>query len=283
MTGTYVVALAIGVVGSTVIHLSQGLMRWGIQLKRRSEDDPGPGRRVWIVGVALNFTAPLWVILANRFGPTTLYTSMYAVGLIVLLAFSRWKLDRVIHPLEVWGALLLIGATALLGIDGMRGPPVSMGQVPAWPLLTLGAVALVLIWPLGILTRHAPRLPTGLLFGALGGTFLALDSLLKGVAQFDTGSAAFLPGTAAGWTLFLLSFVGAGAALGMTQWAHLRSAPPSQTIAGYDAFYVAIPILLVPSMVALPEAGISLLCWSGLAGISAGLMLILKGQRSAAN
>lgn len=78
-----------------------------------------------------------------------------------------------------------------------------------------------------------------------GGAFLALDSLLKGVAQSDSGAAAFLPSTVTGVALFAVSFIGAAMAFAMTQWADARGTPSSATIAGYDAAYMVTPVVLV--------------------------------------
>ena len=47
-----VVAMLIGIVGTSVIHLSKGFMRHGIGARSRS---------MYIVGVVMNFTNPLWV------------------------------------------------------------------------------------------------------------------------------------------------------------------------------------------------------------------------------
>ncbi len=260
----WLIAIGIGILGSFVIHLSQGLMRLGIRDGAR-----GPGRRIWIWGALLNLSAPLWVIVANRFGPTTLYTSMYAVGLLPLLWFSCVWLGRDLRKRDLAGAGIIIVGTALLGLDGFLGDSFSMADVRVAPLLVTGAAAVVLVVPVSWLGRLRPTVPQGILFGILGGTFLALDSLLKGVAQNDSGQAAFLPSTGTGLLIFLLSFVGAAGAFGMVQWAHARNEAPSETVAGYDAAYVAIPVLLVP--LALGEGGsVTWLC-------GAALLLLLVG------
>ncbi len=273
------IVLLIGWVGSGVIHLSQGLLKLAI-LRRHDGDQTTQNRNLYSIGLLLNFSAPFWVILANRFGPTVLYTSMYATGLLVLILFSKWKLHRPIQIRELTGSgLLVLGSVVLvLGFGGNELLGMDMTQ-PAW---LLGAFALlaVLLWPLVRLSEALPWLPVGLVMGAFGGAFLALDSLLKGVGQADGGASGFLPATGLGWTLFLFSFAGAIAAFGMTQWAHRKHQPPTATIAAYDAGYVTLPVLLLP--VAQGQAGrLDPLCLVGLLVVVAGLFCIGKANRNA--
>lgn len=271
----HVMVILIGIVGSSVIHFSQGLMRLGIMRKAAGEVTK---RTRWIygMGVALNLSAPLWVVLANRFGPTTLYTSMYAAGIIVLILFSNIKLGAPFRARDLTGSIFLIAGTALLGMDGL-GNPTDMSTVDPVPLLLTALVAFLLIWPLGRYGHRLSIIPQGLLFGMLGGGFLALDSLLKGVAQYDSGSAAFVPSTGPGLMLFVLSFIGAAAAFGMTQWAHFRNARASETIAGYDAAYVALPVLILP-LTANDSTGVSTMCYAGLVCLGIGLFFMVSGR-----
>ena len=266
----YFIALLIGVAGSTVVHLSQGMMR--LAIARRGEDG---ARALYLAGMTMNFSAPLWVILANRFGPTVLYTSVYAVGLVALLIFSCVKLGHRARPSDMAGAGAVAAGAALLAGGTLAGGTPPMAALGAAPLFFAGAGAVGMLAPVWWMTARRRRLPVpeGIVLGGLGGVFLALDSLLKGVAQSDSGEAAFLPATAAGAALFAMSFAGAGLAFAMTQWAHTRSAPPSQTIAGYDAAYVAAPVFLVP--LAAGGAGMpNAWCYAGLACLALGLFLL---------
>ncbi len=294
------VALVIGLVGSTVVHLSQGLLKWG--LSRREASQPGSGGKVmrptagWVypVGVALNFTAPLWVVLANRFAPTVFYTSMYASGLVALLVFSRLVLGEPWRWVPLAGALSLLAGAAILTLSHapvMLGSPGPEAEGSLWGaasgLLTLGGGLLVLaggvVWLGG---RGGGQglavIPQGLLLGLIGGGFLALDSLLKGMAQADGLSRGFLPETGAGWGLFSLSFVGAAGAFLLTQWAHLRGAPPAQTVAGYDVAYITLPILALPllSGSAPPIEGAAGLGWLLLGAGMVGLLWPGKARPS---
>lgn len=277
MDANHLIVLVIGLVGSLTVHLSQGLLK--LAILRRAE---GPGKKgnsaLYMTGLVLNFSAPLWVVAANRFGPTVLYTSMYATGLLGLILFSCWKLNRPLRIAEIFGAVLVIIGSAIIVLGYSRAGITGMEETaPGW-LLGAGALLALLLLPAVRLAEHWRALPTGLVMGAFGGAFLALDSLLKGVAQAEGGAGGFLPVSGLGWTLFGISFLGAAAALGMTQWAHAKHQPPTATIAAYDAAYVALPVLLLP--VAQGQGiGLDPICLTGLVVILPGLICVGRANR----
>jgi energy-coupling factor transporter transmembrane protein EcfT len=149
---------------------------------------------------------------------------------------------------------------------------------PTWLLAAALLLALALLPGIRLAQRWI-WLPPGLVMGGFGGAFLALDSLLKGVAQSEGGAGGFLPVTGTGWALFTFSFFGAAAALGMTQWAYAKQQPPTATIAAYDAAYVALPILILP-VAQGHGASIDTVCLAGLGIIVAGLFLIGRINRN---
>jgi drug/metabolite transporter (DMT)-like permease len=277
MESGHLIVLCIGLIGSATIHLSQGMLKLAIH--RRSETGGSHATSVlYGTGLVLNFSAPLWVILANRFGPTVLYTSMYATGLLGLILFSCWKLNRPIRTAEILGVTLVIVGSIIVVLAYNRGGIGSMAATnPTWLLAAALLLALALLPGIRLAQRWI-WLPPGLVMGGFGGAFLALDSLLKGVAQSEGGAGGFLPVTGTGWALFTFSFFGAAAALGMTQWAYAKQQPPTATIAAYDAAYVALPILILP-LAQGQGARLDLICLSGLLIIVAGLAFVGQANR----
>lgn len=268
---SHTIALGLGIAGSIVIHISQGMMKLGIWLRQQGNETVR-SRWIYRIGVTLNFTAPLWIVVANRFGPTALYTSMYAVGLLPLLVFSATKLNYRPARSEIAGSILIVLASPLLASGVAKLGLATASPKDVWAFLWVGLLLLTLL-SLGLhLAKKLRWPPEGLLFGGVGGGYLALDSLLKGIAQANEGVVGFLPKTPEGWGLFILSFLGAGIAFGMTQWAHFRGAAPSQTIASYDAGYVLLPILLLPFL--YQNAQLNWFCLLGIAITLSGLVLL---------
>lgn len=273
----YLIALAIGVAGSVVIHLSQGMMKLAI-LRRLQGDNSSSQKSLYLTGMLLNFSAPLWVILANRFAPTVIFTSVYATGLLALLWFSCLKLGLTLRKRDIAGALMLTLGAVLLAAGSIQTGLTPMSELSITPVWWLLALLGLLVFPVSWCCKYYNWLPQGVLFGMLGGAFLALDSLLKGIAQSDSGTAAFLPSTTAGMFIFAVSFVGAGMAFAMTQWAHARGAPPSATIAGYDAAYMLTPLLAIS--LAFPSGSMfNLMCLLGLSCTLISLILLHRSHR----
>ncbi len=265
------IAILIGVVGSAVIHLSQGILR--LSFFRRAAGRAMEARRLFILGTVLNLSAPLWVVVANRFAPTVFYTSVYATGLLVLLVFSCRKLGHCPGRRDYLGAFLLIAGVALLARHILAVPPPAMNTVNPAGILVAAGVGLGVVW---VAIRAGLR--GGWLLGGLGGFYLAVDSLLKGIAQFDGEAPAFLPSTGFGIFLFATSFLGAGLAFGMTQLAHHRGARASETIAAYDAAYVAFPVLWFCCVAG--QQGVSVALLLGLAALLLGVALLAAADIS---
>ena len=265
------IAILLGIIGSTTIHLSQGLMRLGVA--RRQASPTSQLDRTYILGLALNLTAPFWVILANRYAPTIFFTSMYAIGLIPLLLFSCVKLGESLKARHIVGAILLTAGAASLAIEQGTRTRIPMFEVQIWIISLVGAAWLLGAPVVAIAVRRGCYIRTDLVFGFLGGGFLALDSIFKGVAQAGPEGSDFLPQSPQSWALFLLSFLGAIGALGMTLWAHHSRYRASVVIAGYDMAYVSLPYLLVPF--AALQLQMSLVDFLGMALLVSGTWLII--------
>lgn len=265
------IAVLLGIIGSTTIHLSQGLMRLGIA--RRQASPTSRTDRTYLVGLALNLTAPFWVILANRYAPTIFFTSMYAIGLIPLLLFSCLKLGESLKARHIAGAILLTAGAALLAIEQGTRTRIPMFEVQIWIISLVGAAWLLAAPVVAIAVKRRSYIRSDLVFGFLGGGFLALDSIFKGVAQAGPEGSDFLPQSPQTWVLFLLSFLGAIGALGMTQWAHHNRYRASVVIAGYDMAYVSLPYMLVPFAALQPR--MSLPDFLGMVLLVSGIWLII--------
>lgn len=236
------IAMSLGVFASSVLHLSQGLMRLGLINLRNNPKDRS-ARWSYFAGLLMNFTAPLWVMLANLFAPTIWFTSMFATGLVALLVFSRWVLHEPLNTWQVGGAALILLATAILALS-LQGDMASSG--PTLSLLAAATMIWVLAAPLiGLAVKDARLSLQELFFGALAGGFLALDALWKRLAQTtETGEVSLLPDHPGGWLLLLLSFAGAGGAFLMMQWSFLRHCRASAVVISYNVVYVLLPLAL---------------------------------------
>jgi uncharacterized membrane protein len=247
VTANLLLAMAIGVVGTSVIHLSKGVMKRGIsRLQAKDEDGRMRARAIYGLGIAMNFTNPLWVIIANRFAPTVYYTSMYGLGLIALLVYSRRRLGETITERQQLGVGVIVLGTVLIGLLELGSGSASLYTASRSRVLLIAGIWLVAA-PVVALTSGRARLAVReLLFGVAAGGLAALEALVKGVSQAGPESNTLLPQTPANWVLFVASFAGAVGAFGMIQWAFLRSCRASMMGAIYTTTYVALPLLFTP-------------------------------------
>lgn len=276
-----VIAMLIGIAGTSTIHLSKGVMKHGVVLLREcSRIQPSAGgavarvkaRGVYVAGIAMNFTNPVWVIVANRYAPTVYYTSMYGVGLVSLLLFSHVVLNERLDSRRLLGAAVVILGTLVVGVGRIVTPVPGMHLASRTLVLVIAALWVIAAPLTALLSRSTSMTLQELLFGLLGGGLASLEAVLKGIAQSGADGNTFLPQTGPNWVIFLVSFLGAAGAFAMIQWSYLRRCRVSIMAAAYDVSYVALPLVLVA--VAVPGERLGLLSILGLLVLACGAFMM---------
>ncbi len=272
-----VFAIIIGITGSSVVHLSKGLMKLGIQRSKVPElhHRAGKTRTIYLTGVVLNFSAPVWIMVANLFASPVVYSSMYASGLLALLVFSRYVLHEHLHPRQIVGAFVTVSGTAALGLAEFHYGSLSLTLAQINPLLAIVAAWIIGGFLIAVLTRTIRVTVQELFFGLAAGGFAALDALLKGVAQRSGVSARFIPGPGPALIVLAGSFLVAGLAFAFIQWSYLRHCRASIMGIAYDMSFVALPILTYSILI--PGYRLSLLSGGGLILLGIGVVLIASG------
>lgn len=274
MTGP-AVALLVGIAGTTAIHLSKGMMRDGIVMMRRRRT-----RAVllyYAVAVVLNHTNPLWVILSNRFAPAAYYTSMYAVGLVPLLLFARFRLGEEVTRKHAVGITVILIGSIVVGARGITAGDAKFAEVgygAAPPLLLFGLLVPAVCLAILAASRGRRAAWRYVLFGLAAGGMSSLDAVFKGVAQ-RLALPAFLPSDPVAIALFATSFVLALGAFLVTNWAFASECGAAQLIAVYTPTYVVLPVVL-NAVLSGQSAG--LVTYFAVAAVAAGAYL--AGSRS---
>jgi hypothetical protein len=293
---TWLVIL-LGIASTTQTHLAKALERQGIevwdllrarwkQARPRATRVPQPavtqGKAplIYLIGLILNHTTFVYHLLVTPLGGTTaLYTSMYGLGLVALLAYSTWLMKERMARLELLGAVAILCGTLIIGLEGIARPPLSMAAID----LRSAAIAVTaLLSGCGLLVitgvRSRTLNATGLAFGLTAGAFGSLDPFLKGMGQTAGGAGRILPGIAAGWIFLVFSFVIGEAAVLVTQWGFYRRARANILVPAYNCSYIAVPILLQALL--LPGYALYGTTLLGLGLIMSGFVLI-RGFRPA--
>ncbi|MBN2199849.1 MAG: hypothetical protein JW747_08390 [Candidatus Aminicenantes bacterium] len=281
----HVAAMAYGVLGTVLYHVSKGMQRQGIEAvswifftrkKAGAAVRPRPSSKstaLYTAGFILNNSLGLFAILANRHAPASYFTSMFGLGVIALMLYSGLILKEPTRPLQYAGASVLAVGTLLLGYDGILRDQLSMAGIdlPAFGLVTGLTLAAVVLF-LGPAHRSRNLVLLCVFYGLLTGLAASLDPVLKGIGQSLGGGARYLPRLPWGWFFFLLSFVFATLSFAASQWIFSRGGRASVLIPSQNFSYVVYPLLI--QGIALPGFRLTALTAGGLAVTCLGFVLM---------
>ncbi|MBD3230402.1 MAG: hypothetical protein GF329_19640 [Candidatus Lokiarchaeota archaeon] len=223
------------------------------RLKKKGKDDAAKNVKkpvIYLIGLALNQTPALWAMLSNMFsgGNSTYYTSMYGVGLVVLMIYSALVLKENISKMEYIGASILCIGTIILGLELIFRPSMSSYdmnyQVFIIFLIVYSIISGILIT---FAYKNKSSLLIGIVFGVVSGSLGCLDPLFKGLGQsFGVEITGFLPDLTnpIAVTIFILSFVFGFGAFLVTQWGFAKKSEASVLVPSYNAAYLTLPVLV---------------------------------------
>jgi hypothetical protein len=271
-------AILIGVISTIQLHLAKALERQGIEvfdqlrakIKKTNDQVEGDIKKpiIYTIGVVLNNTIFLYAILAQRFAPPAIYTSMFGVGLIALMIYA-WKVlgERITRDLLLGSSAILSG-TLIIGVENILRHDIDRFDMALTPTLILVGTFLILGILAMIITGRTNKshIIAGT-FGIFCGGYGSLDPFLKGIGQNISGQPHWIPGSWQGWAIFLPSFLIGFVSFALTQVAFAKRAPASLFVPVYNASYILLPVFL--QAVLLPSYT---LFWSTFLGI--GLILL---------
>ena len=264
-----------GIVGSVLFNVSKGMQRQSIDalssIFSKRGKQPGEGRRprsakniiLYTTGFVLNNSLGFFAILANRYAPTSYFTSMFGLGIIALMLYSGIILKEPIHPLQYAGAVVLALGTLILGYDGIVREKMTMAGIslPAAGIV-ISASLLIGFFLLLYARRTRSLLVLGVIYGLLIGFAASLDPVLKGIGQNLGGGERYLPKLSLGWFIFLSSFLFATLSFAASQWIFSRGVRASVLIPSQNFAYIIYPIFI--QAVSLPGFKLTGLTISGL-------------------
>jgi drug/metabolite transporter (DMT)-like permease len=277
--------MILGIIGSVLFNVSKGMQRQSIDalsffFPKRRKHPGAEGRPVsakyvalYVTGFVLNNSLGFFAILANRFAPSSYFTSMFGVGIIALMLYSGIVLKEPIHPFQYAGAAVLAAGTLILGYDGIVRENLTMAGIDL-PVALIVIVASLLIAFLLLLYAHRTHslLVLGVVYGLVIGFAASLDPVLKGIGQNLGGGERYLPRLSLGWLIFLASFLFATISFGASQWIFSRGVRASVLVPSQNFAYILYPIFI--QSVALPGFHLTGLTLSGLSVTVLGILLM---------
>jgi drug/metabolite transporter (DMT)-like permease len=248
--------ILLGIISTTQNHLAKAFQRQGIEtldhVRSKTKLAGAPLRyrpkKAWIyaLGLILNQTVFIYHLFTTPLGGTTaVYTSMYGVGLLVLLLYSWKVLKEPLSRTELSGALAIFAGTLAIGLEGFYRPVLNM----AWmdfdaTLLAVGILGVICILVMYVSLRNGSKDAIGMGFGFSAGAIGALDPFLKGVGQTAGGGSALHPISGAGWVVFAASFGIGMLAFLIDQWGFYKRVRTNILVPTFNASYIAVPVIL---------------------------------------
>ncbi|MHA1340031.1 MAG: hypothetical protein ACTSRZ_09435 [Promethearchaeota archaeon] len=294
------IAMLFGIVNTTALHLAKSMERHGIEIfdqirakikssKENSVADVESRIKkpvIYIIGLIINQTPPLWALLSNMFsgGNSSYFTSMFGIGLIILMIYSVKILKEPIKKIEYIGAVLLILGTLTIGIENLYRPEpqTELNLFNTW--LIIGIFILISI--IFIIVGHVKNKPilVGILFGAVAGGCGGLDPFFKSMGQtYGVEEAGLLPDFSNPYAVivWIASFGLGTAGFLITQWGFAKKTDASILVPTYNSIYIVLPVIVY--LFAYPgEYQIFITTILGFALIIIGIILMQAFRKSTA-
>jgi drug/metabolite transporter (DMT)-like permease len=243
-----IIVILLGIADTVQLHLAKSMQRQGIEIfdqirakiKKEQLEIEGKVKKpvIYLVGLVLNNIEPVWLIVANFFHQSpALVTSMFGIGLVVLMIYSVKVLHEPVSRREATGAVVILGGTLVLGAEAFLRPDYDEATIStgnSYIFVAVFAAVAAVAMALASRTRNARTI--GFAFGIAAGGFGGQDIIFKMLGQNAMDNVV-------GWLVFASSFAIAFLAFFFTQLGFARKAPASVLVPAYDTTYVLVPLL----------------------------------------
>ncbi|MHA1378424.1 MAG: EamA family transporter [Candidatus Helarchaeota archaeon] len=239
-----ILGLLFGLLGTCILHLSKSMERHGIEIfdtkKELKEKDKKP--LIWMIGFILNNTIFIYQLAGTYYANASVYSSVFGVGLIVLLIYSINILKEKLSKWDWLGSGLIIIGTLLIGITFISRSQEFLTPSINWDVFfTLMVVSTIIFSIMLIFGRFVEKRSIPLLFGLVAGSLGSMDNIWKHLG-LTTGN----------FYITILSFALGGLSFLTTQWGFANQADASKLVPCYNSAYIIIPVLfeswIIPSI-----------------------------------
>jgi drug/metabolite transporter (DMT)-like permease len=261
--------LLFGLIGTVQVHLAKALERQGIEIfsKEKSFKEKGKKPLIYIIGLALNNTIFIWQMLGTQYSTASVYSSMFGLGLIVLMLYSYFVLKEEISRRSALGIALIIFGTTLVGIIQILEPPTT--EILLFSNFIILCVIIFIFFFILIIFFIRMKLAVSFIFGLVSGSMGAIDNVFKRIGLKAGFSEIFNLST---FPIFMLSFVIGLSALIITQFGFAKGADASKLVPISNSFYIITPIYF--ELIIILGASISIFKIFAIIIIIAGILLM---------
>jgi drug/metabolite transporter (DMT)-like permease len=241
-----ILGLLFGIISTLVLHLAKAMERHGIEIfsRKKSFKEKGKKPLIYIIGFILNNTVMIWQIIGTTFASAAVFSSVFGLGLILLMLYSRYILHEEITKIELLGAILIIIGTTLVGLFYIMEPPVT-GAIN-YVMFFILIIITIILFSFLIGFSWKTKIAIAFIFGAVAGTFGGLDNVLKRIGLSSSNFIEALAGLLRlelDSFIFLFSFLAGFFALILTQIGFAKGADASRLVPMYNSLYISAPVL----------------------------------------
>jgi drug/metabolite transporter (DMT)-like permease len=284
MNWGYFVAILLGIWNSVLMNLAKGMQRHYITIfdKKKKEATENPTLNsenirkptMYIIAIIINQLPFLWAMISNMFAPFSYYTSMYGVGLVILLIYSYKVLGESMTIRKIIGAIILIIGTLLLGVDNIIRPELDKSQINMIAAgIYIGVLIVLAIILIPISVKTGKPIVIGVAFGLICGAFQSLDAVIKDIGQsYGVESTGFFPGNLIGWLIFLGSFLSGTFSFVLSQVGFAKKTDASVQVPIANSSFILTPLLF--QTISYPGYNLTILSIIGVIIVVTGIMLM---------
>jgi len=267
-----VLGLIFGIVNTLVLHLAKGMERHGIEIfsRKKSFKEKGKKPLIYIIGFALNNTVFIWQILGTSFAPAAVFSSVFGLGLVLLMLYSHYILHEEITAPELLGAILIVAGTSMVGFFYLIEPSVLEPHIFYVNFFIL-IIVIIILFSILIGFSWKKRIAVAFIFGAVAGTLGGTDNVLKRIGLTSNNFFEAIAGIfylELDSFIFLFSFLAGFFAMILTQIGFAKGADASRLVPMYNSLYIVAPVLF--ELIIVEGASISI-------GIIISIILVIAG------
>lgn len=246
MAEIIILGLLFGIVNTMVLHLAKAMERHGIEIfsRKKSFKEKGKKPLIYIIGFALNNTVVIWQILGTTFAPATVFSSVFGLGLILLMLYSHYILHEEFKTPELIGATLIVIGTTMVGFLYIIEPPET--GVINYPNFFILLIVISIIFTLLISFSWKTKIGIAFIFGAVAGTLGGMDNVFKRMGLTSSNLIEAFAGVFRLEVLsiiFVISFFLGLLALTLTQIGFAKGADASRLVPMYNSLYIAASVI----------------------------------------
>ncbi|MFX1305014.1 MAG: EamA family transporter [Promethearchaeota archaeon] len=241
-----ILGLLFGILNTLILHLAKAMERHGIEIfsRKKSFKEKGKKPLIYIIGFILNNTVFVWQIIGTSFASAAVFSSVFGLGLILLMFYSHYILHEEISKPELIGAITIIIGTTMVGIFyTIETQPIGNISYVNFFILIIVIIILVLFL---IGFSWKTKIAVAFIFGAVAGTLGGTDNVLKRIGLTSNNFIEVFAGLLElelDSLIFLFSFLAGLFAMILTQIGFAKGADASKLVPMYNSLYIAAPVI----------------------------------------